>query len=97
MEKKEKTRHNSSEPLPLLLLLRNYFKMSGILLGIWFAGYMNFSTTWILLGIFFYMVHQEYNRTNRLRLEYAKQAMKDERSAITNRLEELPSWVCRTK
>ncbi|CAD5122689.1 DgyrCDS11099 [Dimorphilus gyrociliatus] len=67
--------------------------MSGVLLGTWFAGYMQFSTSWILLGLFFYMAHQEYTRKNEIRLEYAKQAVRDERAAITNRLDELPSWV----
>lgn len=54
---------------------------------------MNFSVSWILLGVFLYFFRQRQRAQFRLRHQMLGQMNENEEKYIKARLDELPSWV----
>ena len=82
-----------TQGVQLLPLLTKYFKTAGMLLFVWSIGYFRFSSTWILLGMFFYVVNEEFRKVKNAKKTFAQQAVLNEKQAILARTDELPSWV----
>ena len=76
-----------------ILLFCRYFKYSGALFSVWLVGYFRFSVSWPLMGLFVYMLNKEYQKIRTRKLDFAREAIKDEQGAILARTDELPSWV----
>ena len=76
-----------------LQYLVKYFKQAGLLFAVWGVGWFEFSPSWVLLGLFGYMLNEEYRRVKTKKFEFAKQAVVNEKAAILARTDELPSWV----
>jgi hypothetical protein len=77
----------------LLPLLTKIGKLSGIGLAIWLVGYTKFSFLWVVIGLFLYISGEEYKKLKRNQRLYTQQAVRNEREAVTARLQDLPSWV----
>lgn len=77
----------------LLPLLTKIGKLSGVGLAIWLVGYTKFSFLWVVIGLFLYISGEEYKKLKRNQRLYTQQAVRNEREAVTARLQDLPSWV----
>lgn len=77
----------------LLPLLKKFFKCSAASVVIWFAGYFRFSTAWILIALFVYLLNNEYQKQRQATRDFLKGAGKDEKLAILAGMDQLPSWV----
>ena len=77
----------------LLPLLKTYFKTAGLLLLVWLVGYFGFSSSWLIIGLFFHVASEEYKKIKHAKRAYAQHAMHNEKQAILARVDELPSWV----
>ena len=95
-ERKSKQR-TQAQGIQLLPLLIRSLKISGMLLLVWIVGYLGFSVTWVIIGLVFYVVADEYRKVKKSKTAYAKQAVVNEQEAILARVDELPSWVRLTK
>ena len=89
-EKKETERE---QPPVLLSLLVTYFKLVGLLLGVWFLGYFNFSASWVFIGLFVYIFNLRYRAKKEIQINIAQEMARNEKQAILARVEDLPSWV----
>ncbi|XP_064644858.1 extended synaptotagmin-2-like isoform X2 [Lineus longissimus] len=77
----------------LLHLLVLYFKLVGLLLGVWVLGYVGFSASWVFIGLFIYMFNDRFKKKKQFQIEIAQALAKDEKKVIQARVEDLPSWV----
>ena len=77
----------------LMPLIVQYFKTAGLLFLVWVVGYFGFSATWVIVGLFFFVVNEQYRKVKEAKKKFAQQAVQNERQAILARVDELPSWV----
>ena len=84
---------SETQGVQLLPLVTKYFKSAGLLLLVWSLGYFRFSSTWVLIGMFFYVANEEYRKVKNAKKAFAQQAVRNEKQAILARTDELPSWV----
>ncbi|ELU02460.1 hypothetical protein CAPTEDRAFT_201276 [Capitella teleta] len=84
---------SQTQGVQLLPLITKYFKTAGVLLLAWSAGYFRFSSTWVLIGMFFYVINEEYRKVKSSKRAFAQQAILNEKQAILARVDELPSWM----
>ena len=83
----------AKQGMDYLAYLIKYFKTCGFVLPIWLLGYFNFSPSWVLLGLFAYLMGEEYRKIKDSKLQMARQSVLNEKEAILARTEDLPSWV----
>ena len=83
-----------------LELVKIFFRTALIWLGIYMLSYYGFSISWLLIPLFFVLIHQKEElrrkRKKGITLSLAKQAANDnERNMIESHfdVDELPSWV----
>ncbi len=82
-----------NQGLDYLAYLISYFKTCGFVLPIWLIGYLTWSPLWVMVGLFAYMMGEEYRKVKQAKLDFAKKAVLNEKEAILARVDELPSWV----
>ena len=83
-----------------LELIKIFFRTALIWLGIYMLSYYDFSISWLLIPLFFVLIHQKEElrrkRKKGITLSLAKQAANDnEKNMIESHfdVDELPSWV----
>ena len=80
--------------IQLMSLITKYFKTAGFLMSVWSLGYFRFSSSWILLALFFYISNEEFRKGKDAKRAFARDvATGSEQKAIMARVEELPAWV----
>ena len=70
-----------------------YFKLAGVAVGVWLSGYLNFSPSWLLVGLVLYVWKERQGKRKKLQIEIRQDTARDEQKAILARVEDLPSWV----
>ncbi len=83
----------AKQGMDYLKCIIKYFKSCGFVLPIWVLGYFNFSPAWVLLGLFGFVMGNEYKKIKDSRTHMAKDLVTNEKAAILARTEDLPSWV----
>ncbi len=83
----------AKQGIDYLQYLIKYFKSCGFVLPIWVLGYFNFSALWVLLGLFAFLMGEEYRKIKESRMQMVRQSVTNEKEAILARTEDLPSWV----
>ncbi len=87
------SKKTQNQELDYISYLIKYFKTCGFVLPIWLIGYFTWSPLWVMVGLFAYMMGEEYRKVKQTKLDFAKQAVLNEKEAILARVDELPSWV----
>lgn len=82
------------EETQLVNVVFKYFKLAGVAVGVWLSGYLNFSPSWLLIGLILYVWKERQGQRKKLQIEIRQDIARDEQSAILARVEDLPSWVC---
>jgi hypothetical protein len=82
------------EETQLVNVVLKYFKFAGVAVGVWLSGYLNFSPSWLLIGLILYVWKERQGQRKKLQIEIRQDIARDEQSAILARVEDLPSWVC---
>ncbi|XP_048779995.1 extended synaptotagmin-2-like isoform X2 [Ostrea edulis] len=81
------------EETQLVNVVFKYFKLAGVAVGVWLSGYLNFSPSWLLIGLILYVWKERQGQRKKLQIEIRQDIARDEQSAILARVEDLPSWV----
>ncbi|XP_012938317.1 extended synaptotagmin-2 [Aplysia californica] len=89
----KKERKAVVEETLLLNSVQRYFKLAGVVLGIWLVGYTRFSVSWLLLLLVVYVWKERHTKAKKHRTAIAQEIARDEKSVILARVEDLPSWV----
>ena len=96
----EKERCADTEKSLDLELVKIFFRTALIWLGIYMLSYYDFSISWLLIPLFFVLIHQKEElrrkRKNGITLSLTKEAAnKNEKNMIESHfdVDELPSWV----
>ncbi|KAK2179487.1 hypothetical protein NP493_487g01004 [Ridgeia piscesae] len=83
-----------TQGVQLMSLMMKYFKTAGFLLSVWTLGYFRFSSSWILLALFFYIGNEEFRKGKDAKRSFSRDAAsRTEQRAILARVDELPAWV----
>ena len=83
-----------TQGVQLMSLMMKYFKTAGFLLSVWTLGYFRFSSSWILLALFFYIGNEEFRKGKDAKRSFSRDAaVRTEQRAILARVDELPAWV----
>lgn len=77
----------------LIVLLRKYLEIVGLVFFVWLLGYLHFSVSWILLAVFIYLFRQRQRSHFKHRHKMLSEINRNEEQFIKARLDELPSWV----
>nr|XP_022326115.1 extended synaptotagmin-2-like isoform X6 [Crassostrea virginica] len=86
-------RKSAIEEAQLVNVVLRYFKLAGVAVGVWLSGYLNFSPSWLLVGLVLYVWKERQGKRKKLQIEIRQDTARDEQKAILARVEDLPSWV----
>ncbi|CAF0788896.1 unnamed protein product [Rotaria sp. Silwood1] len=77
----------------LIVMVKRYLEIVGLVFFVWLLGYFHFSISWILLAVFIYLFRKRQRTQSLLRHKMLNEINKNEEQYIKARLDELPSWV----
>ncbi|CAF4212678.1 unnamed protein product [Rotaria sp. Silwood2] len=77
----------------LIVMMKQYLEIVGLVFFVWLLGYFHFSVSWILLAVFIYLFRKRQRSQSKLRHKMLNQINNNEEKYIKASLDELPSWV----